>query len=79
MDIQFSRDSIPRLRLTMKLLGNLNGPEYEERYDYMSIALLPSPHLPLRLKRPFVPPTITLKEVHDAVPKHLFKSTHISL
>ncbi|KAH9476003.1 Delta(12) fatty acid desaturase [Psilocybe cubensis] len=26
-----------------------------------------------RLKRPFVPPTFTLKEVHDAVPKHLLR------
>ena len=26
-----------------------------------------------RLARPFVPPTITLKELHDAVPKHLLQ------
>lgn len=25
------------------------------------------------MKREFVPPTVTLKEVHDAVPKHLLK------
>lgn len=28
----------------------------------------------LSLKMPFAPPGITLKEVHDAVPKHLLKS-----
>ena len=27
-----------------------------------------------RLKKPFSPPTVTLKEIHDAVPKHLLKS-----
>ena len=27
-----------------------------------------------RLRRPFAPPTATLKEVHDSVPKHLLKS-----
>ena len=26
-----------------------------------------------RLKKPFAPPTVTLKEIHDAVPKHLLK------
>lgn len=26
-----------------------------------------------RLTKPFVPPTITLKQIHDAVPKHLLK------
>lgn len=26
-----------------------------------------------RLARPFVPPTITLKQLHDAVPKHLLQ------
>lgn len=25
------------------------------------------------MKRPFVPPTVTLKQVHDAVPKHLLR------
>lgn len=27
-----------------------------------------------RMKRPFAPPTVSLKEIHDAVPKHLLKS-----
>lgn len=27
----------------------------------------------LRLARPFVPPTVTLKQIHDAVPKHLLR------
>ena len=32
-----------------------------------------------RLKKPFAPPTVTLKEIHDAVPKHLLKSTPLLL
>ncbi|KAF9475735.1 hypothetical protein BDN70DRAFT_221382 [Pholiota conissans] len=31
------------------------------------------PEYEARLKKPFVPPTVTLKEIHDAVPKHLLK------
>ncbi|RDB16067.1 Delta(12) fatty acid desaturase [Hypsizygus marmoreus] len=31
------------------------------------------PEYEARLKKPFVPPTVTLKEIHDAVPKHLMK------
>ncbi|KAG5644348.1 hypothetical protein DXG03_008645 [Asterophora parasitica] len=34
---------------------------------------LDSPEYEARRKRPFVPPTVTLKEIHDAVPKHLLK------
>lgn len=30
-------------------------------------------HNSSRLHRPFAPPTVTLKEIHDAVPKHLLK------
>ncbi|KAF8192985.1 fatty acid desaturase-domain-containing protein [Pholiota molesta] len=31
------------------------------------------PEYEARLKRPFAPPTVSLKEIHDAVPKHLLK------
>ncbi|KAG5635515.1 hypothetical protein H0H81_010978 [Sphagnurus paluster] len=32
---------------------------------------LNGPEYEARLKKPFTPPTVTLKEIHDAVPKHL--------
>ncbi|KAF8955033.1 hypothetical protein BDZ97DRAFT_1907949 [Flammula alnicola] len=31
------------------------------------------PEYEARLNKPFAPPTVTLKEIHDAVPKHLLK------
>ncbi|KAH9924159.1 fatty acid desaturase-domain-containing protein [Fomitopsis serialis] len=31
------------------------------------------PEYRARLSKPFVPPTVTLKEIHDAVPKHLLR------
>ncbi|PFH50487.1 hypothetical protein AMATHDRAFT_193081 [Amanita thiersii Skay4041] len=31
------------------------------------------PEYEARLKKPFTPPTVTLNEIHDAVPKHLLK------
>ncbi|GLB39262.1 putative fatty acid desaturase [Lyophyllum shimeji] len=34
---------------------------------------LNGPEYEARLKKPFKPPTVTLKEIHDAVPKHLLK------
>lgn len=33
----------------------------------------PSLTIPNRLARPFVPPAVTLKQIHDAVPKHLMQ------
>ncbi|KAF8067655.1 fatty acid desaturase-domain-containing protein [Lyophyllum atratum] len=36
---------------------------------------LNGPEYEARLKRPFKPPTVTLKEIHDAVPKHLMKKS----
>lgn len=38
---------------------------------------LNSPEYEARLKKPFRPPVVTLKEVHDAVPKHLMKKDPI--
>jgi hypothetical protein len=58
--------------------NNLNGPEYEERYDYGYCSLFSSSHLWPRLGKPFIPPTVTLKDIHDAVPKHLLKSMYIA-
>ncbi|KAF9459136.1 fatty acid desaturase-domain-containing protein [Collybia nuda] len=34
---------------------------------------LDGPEYQARLKKPFSPPTVTLKQIHDAVPKHLLK------
>lgn len=56
--------------------GNLNGPEYEARF--VERVVLSPTRLPkyqyTRLKKPFSPPTVTLKDIHDAVPKDLMKS-----
>ncbi|KAG5724863.1 Delta(12) fatty acid desaturase [Termitomyces sp. T112] len=38
---------------------------------------LNGPEYEARLKKPFSPPTVTLKEIHDAVPKHLLKKDPI--
>lgn len=50
-----------------------NGPEYEWRRA--STLINPPSHILIksfyRLKNPFSPPTVSLKEIHDAVPKHL--------
>jgi hypothetical protein len=49
-----------------------NGTEYEERYVRIRL----SKHLlsgNSRLRTPFSPPNVTLKEVHDAVPKDLLR------
>ncbi|KAG6821135.1 hypothetical protein H0H93_006474 [Arthromyces matolae] len=35
------------------------------------------PEYEARLKKPFSPPTVTLKEIHDAVPKHLLKKDSV--
>lgn len=61
-----------------------NGPEYEARCAqllYSSLPVILRCHFDCapfadtirRLHRPFTPPTATLKQLHDAVPKHLLR------
>lgn len=54
-----------------------NSPEYEARFVPSTVFVKParspsSLHF-RRLRRPFVPPRVTLKEIHDAVPKELLR------
>lgn len=57
-------------------LGNLNGPEYEARWVVVHSATVSwlVDRASTRLRKPFVPPSVTLKDIHAAVPKHLLRS-----
>ncbi|KIY43773.1 hypothetical protein FISHEDRAFT_52616 [Fistulina hepatica ATCC 64428] len=55
---------------------DLDSKEYKARCDVSPLSYsteLTGPAQYNRLNKPFVPPTVTLKEIHDAVPKYLLK------
>lgn len=50
-----------------------NSPEYEARCALRHACPAYFTHHSSRLARPFVPPKVTMKQIRDAVPKHLFQ------